>query len=206
MRPFLLLTVALSASPVLAQDDGWITMFNGRDLSGWKVSENGQFAVEEGQLVAKGPRSHCFYVEREFKDFVFEADVMTTPGSNSGIYFHTKYQEEGWPEEGHEIQVNVTHTDPVKSGSLYNRVKLFSTPAKDNEWYRCRITVRGNTVRVEIDDHVLYEYVQPPGVTQGPRLGEGLIALQAHDPQSVVYYRNLRIRPIEGEGGRRRQR
>ena len=197
MRTTLFLTLALVASPAFAQDGEWINMFNGRDLSGWKVSENGKIKAEGGQIVINGPRSHCFYMEREFKDFVFETEIKTTPGSNSGIYFHTKYQEEGWPEQGHEIQVNVTHTDPVKSGSLYNRVKLFSTTAKDNEWYRCRVTVKGNTVRTEINDQVLYEYVQPPGVTEGPRIGEGLIALQAHDPKSVVYYRNLRVKPLK---------
>lgn len=197
MRSFLLLTVALAATPAVAEE-GWIEMFNGRDLSGWKLNEGDKIHVEDGTIVTSGERAHLFYTEREFKDFVFETDVKTTPGSNSGIYFHTKYQDDGWPEQGHEIQVNVSHTDPVKSGSLYNRVKLLSTQAKDNEWYRCRITVKGKTVRTEINDKVLYEYVEPPGVTGQPQIGDGgLMALQAHDPKSVVYYRNLRIRPLD---------
>lgn len=197
MRSFLLLAVALTATPAVAED-GWIDMFNGRDLSGWKLNEGDGIHVEDGMIVISGERAHLFYTEREFKDFVFEADVKTTPGSNSGIYFHTKYQDEGWPAQGHEIQVNISHTDPVKSGSLYNRVKLYSAPAKDNEWYRCRITVKGKTVRTEINDKVLYEYVEPPGVTGDPQIGEGgLMALQAHDPKSVVYYRNLRIKPLD---------
>lgn len=197
MRSFLLLTVALAATPAVAEE-GWIEMFNGRNLSGWKLNEGDKIHVEDGTIVTSGERAHLFYTEREFKDFVFETDVKTTPGSNSGIYFHTKYQDDGWPEQGHEIQVNVSHTDPVKSGSLYNRVKLLSTQAKDNEWYRCRITVKGKTVRTEINDKVLYEYVEPPGVTGQPQIGDGgLMALQAHDPKSVVYYRNLRIRPLD---------
>ena len=197
MRSFLLLAVALSTAPAAAAEGDWIEMFNGRDLTGWKISENGKFKVEDGTFVVNGPRSHAFFAGHEFKDFVFETEIKTTPGSNSGIYFHTKYQEEGWPEQGHEIQVNVSHTDPVKSGSLYNRVKLFSTTAKDNQWYHCRVTVKGDSVRVEIDDKLLYEYVQPPGVTEGPRLGKGLIAIQAHDPKSVVYYRNLRVKALD---------
>lgn len=197
MRSFLLLAVALTAGPAVAED-GWIEMFNGRDLSGWKLNEGNKIKVEDGMIVTGGERAHLFYTEREFKDFVFEADVKTTPGSNSGIYFHTKYQDTGWPAAGHEIQVNVSHTDPVKSGSLYNRVKLFSTTAKDNEWYRCRVTVKGKTVKTEINDKVLYEYVEPPGVTEEPMIGDsGLMALQAHDPNSVVYYRNLRIKPLD---------
>lgn len=204
IRALVVGVLAVAASPVMAQEDGWIQMFNGRDLSGWKLNENGKIKVENGQIKISGERSHLFYIEREFKDFVFEADVKTTPGSNSGIYFHTKYQEEGWPEKGHEIQVNVSHTDPVKSGSLYNRVKLFRTPMKDNEWARYRITVKGDTVRAEINDIVLYEYVQPPGVSGDPKISDdgGLIALQAHDPNSVVYYRNLRIKPL-GESAKK---
>lgn len=196
-RPLLIAALVFSCSSAFAEE-GWIEMFNGEDLSGWKVSENGKFKVEEGAIVANGERSHCYFMGKEFKDFVFEAEVKTTRGSNSGIYFHTAYQEEGWPEQGHEIQVNVSHTDPVKSGSLYNRVKLFRTPMKDDEWARYRITVKGQTVRTEINDQVLYEYVQPPGVSGGPRLGSGLIALQAHDPESVVHYRGLRIKPLDG--------
>ncbi|MBA3313212.1 MAG: DUF1080 domain-containing protein [Planctomycetota bacterium] len=197
MRSFFLLTVALAATPAAAEE-GWIEMFNGSDLSGWKLNEGNGIKAEDGMIVISGERAHLFYTQREFKDFVFEADVKTTPGSNSGIYFHTKYQDEGWPAQGHEIQVNISHTDPVKSGSLYNRVKLFSAPAKDNEWYRCRITVKGKTVRTEINDKVLYEYVEPPGVSEEPQIGDGgLMALQAHDPKSVVYYRDLRIKPLD---------
>jgi hypothetical protein len=197
MRSFLLLTVALAATPAVAEE-GWIEMFNGRDLSGWKLNEGDKIHVEDGTIVTNGERAHLFYTEREFKDFVFETDIKTTPGSNSGIFIHTKYQDEGWPAQGYEIQVNVSQSDPVKSGSLYNRVKLFSTTAKDNEWYRCRITVKGKMVRTEINDKVLYEYVEPAGITGNPTLGDsGLIALQAHDPKSVVHYRNLRIKPLD---------
>ena len=198
MRSFLLLSVAMAAVPAAAQEGKWIEMFNGRDLSGWKVSEHGKFKVEDGAIVANGPRSHCYYTAREFKDFVFEAEVKTEPGSNSGIYFHTAYQEEGWPEQGHEVQVNNTFDkDPVKSGSLYNRVKLFEPAFKDGEWAKYRITVKGNSLRTEINDKVLYEYVQPPGISEGPRFGRGLFALQAHDPESVVHYRNLRVKALD---------
>lgn len=193
----LALVVSLSfASSVNAEEGEWIQLFNGENLDGWKLSENGKIVAKDGQIVISGPRSHLFYTARDFKDFVFETEVKTTPGSNSGIYFHTAYQEEGWPTQGHEVQVNITHRDPVKSGSLYGRVKLFDVPAKDNEWYRCRITVKGKTVRVEINDQVRYEYVQPDQVTEQPMISKGLFALQAHDPESVVYYRNLRVQPL----------
>ena len=198
MRYGLMAVLVLLASPVLAQQDGWIDMFNGKNLDGWKANEDGQFKVEDGVIVVSGPRSHLYYMERKFDDFVLETEIKTTPGSNSGIYFHTAWQDEGWPATGHEVQVNISHTDPVKSGSLYNRVKLFDVPAEDNEWYKCRITVKGNIVRVVINEKVLYEYVQPEGVTEQPMISSGLFALQAHDPESVIYYRNLRVKPLDG--------
>ena len=121
---------------VAAQEESGVRLFNGKDFTGWKMSDKKQakWKVENGTIVANGPRSHLF-TEKEFKNFEFKAEVKTTKGSNSGIYFHTKYQETGWPKIGYETQVNVTHRDPVKTGSIYNTVKLFETPAKDNEWW-----------------------------------------------------------------------
>lgn len=198
-----LLVVCLSAvGPVdvraedPADEEGFISLFNGTDLSGWKISENGQWKVDDGRIVASGPRSHLF-TEREFKNFHFIAEVMTTPGSNSGIYFHTKFLESGWPTHGHESQVNVTHRDPVKTGSVYGVVKLFETPARDNTWWKHEVIVRGRNIVVKIDGKVVVDYTEPEGVTSTRRLSSGSMALQAHDPKSVVYYRNLRIRPLE---------
>ncbi len=181
-----------------AEDTGWISLFNGKDLTGWKVGdkEQSKIHVEDGMIVAAGPRSHIF-TEKEFKNFEFEAEVKTTPGSNSGLYFHTKYQEKGFPDTGFESQVNVTHGDPVKTGSLYNLVKLFETPAKDNEWWTQRIVVKGSNVTVSINGKKVIDYTEPAGVT-GPRnkLASGSFAIQAHDPKSVTYYRNLRVKPL----------
>ncbi len=183
-------------SPLEKDDgDGWVSLFNGKDFTGWKITENGLWKVEEGKIVANGPRSHLF-TEKEYTNFEFKAEVMTTPGSNSGIYFHTKFQPEGWPETGHEAQVNVTHGDPVKTGSIYNVVKLFKTPAKDNEWWTQHITVKGRNIVVKINGETVVDYTEPEGVKGGRKLSSGSMALQAHDPKSVVYYRNLRIREL----------
>ncbi|MCA9015768.1 MAG: DUF1080 domain-containing protein [Planctomycetaceae bacterium] len=177
-------------------EEGWISLFNGKDLAGWRIAEDGPWEVKDGMIVVTGKRSHLF-TEKEFKNFEFKADVKTTPGSNSGIFFHTKFQEEGWPTQGYESQVNVTHKDPVKTGSIYNRVKLFKTPAKDNEWWTQHIIVKGRNVVVKINGETVIDYTEPEGVTGYPSLGEkGSFALQAHDPKSVVYYKNIRVKPL----------
>ena len=194
------LILSVSAAVYAADDegDGWISLFNGKDFTGWKISdrEQAKWRVEDGMIVANGPRSHLFTV-REFKNFEFKAEVKTTPGSNSGIYFHTKYQESGWPEIGHEAQVNVSHRDPVKTGSVYGIVKLYETPAKDNEWWTQHIIVKGRNIVIKINGKTVLDYTEPEGV-KGPRkLSKGSMALQAHDPKSVVFYRNLRIKPLK---------
>jgi hypothetical protein len=187
----------VAAAEPLEKDEGagWISLFNGKDFTGWKISDNGLWNVEDGMIVANGPRSHLF-TEKEFKNFEFKAEVMTTPGSNSGIYFHTKFQDTGWPEIGHESQVNVTHGDPVKTGSIYNIVKLYKTPAKDKEWWTQSVTVKGRNIVVKINGEVVVDYTEPEGAKGTRKLSSGSMALQAHDPKSVVYYRNLRIRPL----------
>ena len=177
--------------------DGWVSMFDGKTLDGWKVSEGepGAWKVEDGAIKVSGNRSHLFH-NKQLTDFAFQCEVKTTPGSNSGIFICTDYQAKGWPEQGYEVQVNVSHRDPVKSGSLYNTVKRFDAGVRDGEWYTQGIEVRGNKVTVSINGEVLYEFDEPPGVTIDRKLGEGVIALQAHDPKSVVYFRNLKLKDL----------
>src|SRR3989304_3935389 len=87
-----------------AAEDGWVSIFDGKTFNGWRASENkDSWKVEGGALVCHGPRSHLFYTgdAKPFVNFEFKCQVMTTPGSNAGIYFHTKYQDEGWPKYGY---------------------------------------------------------------------------------------------------------
>jgi hypothetical protein len=185
-----------SATAADKNEEGFVSLFNGKDLSGWRISEDGKWRVEEGKIVANGARSHLFTIQ-EFKNFEFKAEVMTTPGSNSGIYFHTEYLPTGWPVKGYESQVNVTHRDTVKTGSLYGVVKLYKTPARDNEWWTHHIIVRGNDITVKINGETVIHYVEPEGVTSPIRISQGSFALQAHDPKSVVYYKNLRVKELK---------
>lgn len=177
-----------------AVPEGWTSLFNSTDLTGWKASEEVEWKVEDGCIVTPPKRSHLF-TDMEFKNFEFKADVKTTPGSNSGIYIHTKY-EDTFPNTGYEIQVNQTHGDPVKSGSLYNVVKIFESAAKDDEWYTTHIIVKKKSIVIHVNGKKLYEYVEPEGVTGGRKLSQGSFALQAHDPKSVVRYKNIVVKAL----------
>ena len=187
-------------------EPGFVSLFDGKSLDGWKKSEENpdSLRVEDGLLVIDGPRAHLFYDGdlAPFKNFHFIADVMTTPGSNSGIYFHTRYQPSGWPRYGHECQVNVTHSDPKRTSSLYGIVNVGDPPVKDNEWYRQEIIVEGRRVRLILNGETMVDYTEPENKAADSndferRLGEGTFALQAHDPQSKVYFRNLQVKRLD---------
>jgi len=202
----LLLTVTATFQLAAADADaGFKTIFDGKTFDGWKIGDEKakSWRIEDGAFVAKGTRSHIFYVgdEKPFKDFEFKVDVMTEPGSNGGIYFHTKYQESGWPQAGFECQVNVTQGDWIKTGSLYGLVNMALTPAQDNKWWTQHIIVKGNKVTVKIDGKTVLEYNEPKGAVAGKdfgrKLDSGTFAFQAHDPGSVIHYKNIRVKRLD---------
>lgn len=184
--------------------DGWISLFDGKSLDGWKASENPEtFSVEDGKIVVHGPRSHLFYVgdvhNHNFKNFEFKAQVMTTPGSNSGMYFHTEYQEEGWPSKGYEVQVNNSHTDWRRTASLYAIDDVREVPAKDNEWFTQHIIVKGKKVTIKVNGKTQVKYTEPDNLDEdrgGRRISSGTFALQGHDPESKVYYKDIMVKPL----------
>lgn len=186
--------------------DKWISLFDGKSLKDWKVGTNaGTFSVEDGMIVVHGATAHLFYdgevKDHNFKNFEFKADVMTFPGANSGIYFHTVYQEGGWPAKGYEVQVNNSHTDWKRTGSLYNVVDIKETYVKDNEWFTEYIKVEGKRVIIKLNDITVVDYTEPANAKRsedeaGRLISNGTFALQGHDPNSKVYFKNIMVKPL----------
>src|SRR5688572_25126977 len=169
MKRFLCLAMLCTVSLARAADseDGFVKIMDGKTYAGWKMGDESAKAwrIEDGAFVAMGSRSHLYYVgdEKPFKDFELKVDVMTEPGSNGGIYFHTRYQEVGWPKYGFETQVNVSQGDWIKTGSLYGLVNMALTTAKDNKWWTQHIIVKGSKVTVKIDGQTVLEFNEPAG-------------------------------------------
>ena len=189
--------------PAVEKDELWVELFNGKDLDGWKISENPDtFKVENGVLIIKGPRGHMFYdgpfMDANFKNFHWRCEIMTKPKANSGMYFHTEYQEEGWPEKGYEVQVNNTHGDPKKTGGLYGVADVLDeSPVKDDEWFVQEVIVDGKRIIVKVNGEVTADYTEPDDVDrEGRRLSSGTIAIQGHDPGSEIHYRKIEIMPL----------
>lgn len=191
----------------VGQVQEWIELFSGKDLSGWRVSENPtSFAVENGLLKVAGPRAHAFYVGdvggADFKNFELLVEVKTLPKANSGIFIHTAYQEIDWPEKGYEVQVNQTHSDWRKSGSLYAVQDVSEVHVKDGEWYTYHVIVKGDQISVALNGKVVMEYDESADTKRTSTLGKkrfdrGTIALQAHDPESVIYFRSVKIKLLD---------
>ena len=198
-------------------ESGFTPLFNGKDLDGWTIKGPAEtFRVEDGAIVANGAASHLYYTgpfrNHSFRDFELKVDVMTRRGSNGGIYVLTEYEDPAvnvrasgrFPAKGFEIQVNNTHTDRARTGSLYHVSDVLDTPpARDDEWFTEHIIVKGNTIVVKVNDRQVVEWTQPSdwdGGREGPGrriTGPGTIALQGHDPGSTVHYRNIRLKPLD---------
>lgn len=188
------------------KNDEWISLFDGKTLNNWKVGENeSSFSIENGTIKVNGETAHLFYngevQQHNFKNFEFKADVMTLPGSNSGIYFHTGFQQGGWPEKGYEVQVNNSHTDWRRTGSLYGIKDVKENYVKDNEWYTEYIKVEGKHVIIKINDKTVVDYTEPENIEKERgnslrKVSSGTFALQAHDPKSTIYYKNIMVKPL----------
>lgn len=204
---------AAAAAAFAFADDGWVDLFDGQSLKGWRPSENkGSWKVAGGELLADGPRSHLFYAgpihDASFKNFELEVEALARPLANSGIYFHTAYQETGYPRKGFEVQINNTATgeggyrERKKTGSLYGVRNVYKQLAGDDEWFKIHIAVRGKNIQVRLNGTLLVDFTEfvPPFIAEGNEperfLDRGTFALQGHDPGSKVRFRRVRVRPL----------
>ena len=229
MRLILTIFAVLAAvlSSAAAGEKDFVSLFDGKTLEGWKATSEhpGSFLVENGELVVRGDRAHLFYdgpvAGAKFKNFELRLKVMTTPGSNSGVYFHTAYQAEGWPDKGFEAQVNSSHSDPRKTGGLYDVADIYvpskdeepfivrlvkgdiqashpTAPSVDGKWFDYTIIVKDKTITVKVDGETTVQWTQPDEwPREGRRIDEGAFALQAHDPNSEVHYKNIRVKVLD---------
>jgi hypothetical protein len=205
------------ASAPKTEKPGWHALFDGATLTGWKAAEHPDaWTVKEGTLACNGERSHLFYVgpvaDALFADFEAEFEVRTHTGANSGVYFHTAWQDSGWPAQGFEMQVNnhqphfpgdsgATYIENKKTGSLYGIRNAYKALARDNEWFTLRLRVQGPRVRIQVDDTLVVDYLEPEGAVTGltpplQKIGKGTFALQCHDGRSQVQYRRIAVHPL----------
>lgn len=213
MRVLQLLALALISSLAVSQlfafedDKGWIPLFDGKSLKGWEANEKPEcFQVKDGTLFLQGGMAHLFYngkvKNHDFKNFEFKTEVKTSPGANSGIFFHTENRGKGGVKKGYEAQINNTFVkDPRKTGSLVDVKDILESPVKDDTWYEYHIIVKGKQIVVKINGKTIVDYTEEdkPVRKKGREeriLTHGTIAIQAHDPESKTWFRNIRVKPL----------
>jgi hypothetical protein len=184
--------------------DGFVSLFNGKDLERMEDRRAGAIVVGKGRA-DRGPRPRTFAPvlrRTDWKNFHFKAEVMTFPKANSGIYFHTQFQEKGFPDKGFECQVNCSHTDWKKTGGLYDIKDTRDPHQKDNTWFLYEIIVEGNHVLIKIDGQTVTDWTQPDGFKPPPGhpqrvIDHGTFAFQGHDPNSEVHYKNIVVKALD---------
>ncbi len=176
-------------APEKPDASGWISLFDGKTLSGWKTFDPGRWTISpDGLLVGRGERSHLFS-PKTYRNLIFRAEAKLNHRGNSGMYFRAKLMP-GWPD-GYESQVENTSPDPQKTGSLYNRAKMLEQIIADDTWWTQTVIAVGNRVVILVNDKVVVDFVDEKN-----SFSEGHLALQQHDGGSVVQYKNVSVRPL----------
>lgn len=202
---------------------GWISLLDDSTLNGWiesggvtdwsagnwyrgglvwptmdDSSAGESFRREDGTLVVEGDQRNLFYdgvvAGGYFKNFEFKVDVLTHPGSASGVYVHTRYEEDGTPAHGYEIQINASRDGESKTGSLIGAREVKTAAHSDNEWFNYHIKVVGNKVTVKVNGETVNEFTEPADASGPGSLGRGTIGLEAVGADSRVEFRNPMIR------------
>jgi hypothetical protein len=210
----LLALAFLSCLPALAAEE-WQSLFNGKDLTGWRANVMPEgFSVVDGAIRVNAPResAHLFYVGDlkdgfvKFKNFEFECLARSEPDANSGVFIHTDMTTRDKSlhlAKGYEIQLNSSEKEKRKTGSLYAVVDLAKSPVDESKWFKTRIVVVDKRITVYLNGEKVVDYTEPADVKRPPeRAGRlldpngGAIALQGHDPKSVFYFKDIRIKRL----------
>jgi hypothetical protein len=187
-----------------ADDKGWVQLFNGKDLTGWKMhpkaNKDSKWEVTaDGFLTGSGPACHLFSDRDDYENFHYRIEAKINDKGNSGQYFRTKF-EPGFPT-GYEAQLNATHADPVKTGSIYpagglakyrKEITVLNTaPHKPDELFTQEVIADGDHIIIKVNDKVTVDWKDPEN-----RYTKGHFALQHHDPTCKVMFKKIEVKEL----------
>jgi len=200
-----------AAAPAQAQN-GWVTILDANSFKDWKVApespkshveesatekkvvagdslHDGRWTFQDGVLHGEGGVSHIFSPRGDYENFSYRAEIKISDKGNSGQYFRTAFGN-GFPD-GYEAQVNSTHTDPVRTGSLYGFVKVFDQLVPPNTWFTQEVTAVGNHIVIKVNGKTTVDYVD----TKNTHM-KGHFAFQQHNLGSEVWIRNVQVKEL----------
>ena len=180
-------------------DDEWISLFDGKTMEGWEKvgNENSVWEVKDGALSGSGPASMLVCTTGPYKNFRYRAEIKINDRGNSGLYFRTTARP-GFTD-GYEAQIDSTHADPIRTGSLYGMCHVYKQLVKPDTWFTYDLEVRDDVwrgrkmtrIKITIDGNELYEYLDFELTFK-----EGYFAFQQHDPGSKVSIRKVQVMPL----------
>ncbi|MFQ3611204.1 MAG: DUF1080 domain-containing protein [Fimbriimonadales bacterium] len=177
-------------------DEGWRPLFNGKDLTGWFPTGYARWFVRDGAIVGEGSMGHLF-TEQDYGDFELRAMVRIRnlregmPKPNNGIYFRAIPNPENrnsWPQ-GYEAQVYNHEGPDYITGSLYNRVRATRLLTRDGAWFSMRIRAKGDHIQIFVNGQKVVD-------TRNADFRWGHIAIQCHDPFTVIETRDIYLRTL----------
>jgi hypothetical protein len=188
----------LSAPLALAQET-WVPLFDGKSLEGWeKVGQEASvWEVKDGALCGSGPASMLVSTKGPYKNFRYRAEIKINDGGNSGMYFRTARKPSF--TDGYEAQIDSTHRDPIRTGSLYGMCHVYQQLVKPDTWFSYELEVRDDVwrgrkttrIKITVDKNELYEHLD-----FALTFKEGHFAFQQHDPGSRVEIRKVEVLPL----------
>ena len=195
-----------------APESGSRPLFDGRSLEGWEHVGPGKFVVEDGVLRTEDGMGLLWYSREKFGNCVIRVVYKKgTERSNSGVYIRiAERPKDPWYAVHHGFEVQIMDYGPAerRTGSIYTFSKAAGQPGKAGEWNTLEITLRGNRVRTSLNGAPVSEFdssgLQPQGTeatgegdpARGPRPESGYIGLQNHDKNSVIFFKEVSVRPL----------
>jgi Domain of Unknown Function (DUF1080) len=184
-------------------DKGWVQLFNGKDLSGWKThpEDKAKWEVKDGAIVGTGPVGHLYTEKGDYENFHFKIEAKINDKGNSGQYSRTQFGK-GFPK-GYEAQINVTHGDPIKTGSLYpafnpklskedrDKIIVKEAPHKVDEWFTQEVIMDGNHIIILVNGKKTVDFVDTNNT-----FTKGHFAIQQHDPGTVIMVRKAMVKEL----------
>ncbi len=179
-----------------AQDREWVSLFDGKSLANWeKVGDKkSKWEVEDGALCGSGPASMLVCTKKAYKNFRYRAEIKINDKGNSGLYFRTTRRPSF--TDGYEAQIDSTHRDPIRTGSLYGMCHVYKRLVEPDTWFTYELEVRDDIwrgravtkIKISVDGNELYEYFDFDQTFK-----KGHFAFQQHDPGSKVCIRKVEV-------------
>jgi len=159
---------------------GFVPLFNGKDLSGWKTFDPKQldmaWHVKDGILYSKGKdASHLFSPRDDYENFHFLIEAKISDKGNSGQYFRTQFGP-GYPK-GYEAQINSNFPDPQKTGSLYTFARITDMLVPPETWFTQEVIANGNHIQILVDGKKVVDFKDEKNTYT-----RGHFAIQQHGP------------------------